>query len=147
MGKKYLLSLFWKGMENIMKCDYCGYENAPDVKCCAFCGVELVKEEPVWQEEDSGYAEYKREREKQKRREHWEKRFQAEQKQMPSSSQMPVWKEEEEKSGKENYSLGMRLKRMPAWIKIALIILLFSQPIMALFWFIIWLLYDQSRRK
>lgn len=139
-----------------MKCDYCGYENKPDVRCCTFCGVELTREEPVRQEYDLGYAEYKKEQEKQERRRHWEKIFQAEQKQMPSSQKPPVWKTEvyqnnhvpvSAKQEKEDNSLGMRLKRMPMWIKIVLIIMLFSEPVMALVWFIIWLIYDQSRRK
>ena len=72
--------------------------------------------------------------------------------QMPSSQAPPIWKQEKyqdnhipEKQDKE--SLGSKLKRMPLWIKIILFILLFSEPAMALFWFIIWMIFDQSRRK
>ena len=135
-----------------MKCDYCGYENKPDARCCAFCGVELVQEEPIRQEYDSGDASYKDEQEKQERRKHWEKVFQAEQKQVPSSQKPPVWKEQRyqdnhmpEKQDRE--SLGAKLKRMPLWIKIILFIMLFSQPAMAVFWFVIWMIVDQSRHK
>ncbi len=135
-----------------MKCDYCGYDNKPDVRCCTFCGVEIIREEQVKQENNSGYVRYKEDKEKQERRKHWEKMFQADQKQMPSSQAPPIWKQEKyqdnhipEKQDKE--SLGSKLKRMPLWIKIILFILLFSEPAMALFWFIIWMIFDQSRRK
>ncbi len=137
-----------------MKCDYCGYENKPDVRRCAFCGVELMKEEPIRQEYDPEYEKYKQERLKQERRKEWEKMFQAEQKQMPSFEKTPVWKKEDNKKGqvlerkeKEPSSLSVRLKRMPLWIKIVLLIMFFSKPVMALFWFLVWMLYDQSRRR
>ena len=54
-----------------MKCDYCGYDNKPDVRCCAFCGVELIREEQVKQENNSGYVRYKEDKEKKERRKHW----------------------------------------------------------------------------
>ena len=137
-----------------MKCDYCGYENKSDVRSCAFCGVELVKEEPIRQEYDPGYEKYKEERLKEERRRQWEKMFQAEQKRLPSFQKPPVWKKEDnqnnhvpEKREKEQNALGFRLKRMPLWIKIILVIMLFSEPVMALFWFIVWMIYDQSRRR
>lgn len=138
--------------ESIMKCDYCGYENKPDVRCCAFCGVELMQEESVKQEYNSSYVRYKEDQEKQERRKQWEKMFQADQKQMPSSQKPPVWRKDAyqenhipEKQDKD--SLGDRLKRMPLWIKIILLILLFSEPAMAVFWFVVWMIFDQSKRK
>ena len=137
-----------------MRCDYCGYENKEDVRTCAFCGVELLKEEPIRQEYDPEYEKYKEERIKQERRKQWEKRFQAEQKRTLSSPKPPVWKKEadspnrvSERHEKEQNSLGFRLKRMPLWIKIILVIMLFSEPVMALFWFFVWMIYDQSRRR
>lgn len=135
-----------------MKCDYCGYDNKPDVRRCEFCGVELLQEEPIKQQYHSEYVNYKEDPEKQERRKRWEKMFQADQKQMPPSQQPPIWKKQEYQENhmperQEKESLGTKLKRMPLWIKIVLIIMIFSKPAMAVFWFIIWMIFDQSRQK
>lgn len=137
-----------------MKCDYCGYDNEPGVKYCAFCGVETTfKKEAMQQESDAKYEEYKKQQEKQARRKHWEKVFRTEQAQMPSCQESPAWSGDYQtnhvpaKQEKENMPLGARIKRMPKWLKIILICLLFSEPVMALLWFLIWLVYDQSRHK
>lgn len=138
----------------MMKCDYCGYDNQPDAKYCAFCGVETTfKKATVQQSLDPEYEEYKKKLEKQERRKHWEQVFQAGQEQVPSTKEPPAWRKEEYQTNhvparqeKETETLGSRIKRMPKWLKIILIILLFSQPLSAVFWFIVWLIYDQSHK-
>jgi len=121
-----------------MKCDYCGYENKPGVKYCAFCGVELIleQEQQRIEPDNRGYKENS------ERRKEWENIFRTgQQKQMPSQQEtLKMTKGKEEKD-----SLGSRIKRMPFWVKLLLLILLFSEPMMAVFWFLVWLIYDQSR--
>jgi len=138
-----------------MKCDYCGYDNKPGVKYCAFCGVETTfYKEPVQQKSDSEYEKYKEQQKKQERRKHWEQIFQTRQTPVPSNQEPSAWKQEKNQTNhlpknneKSDRSLNYRIKHMPVWLKFIFIFLIFTQPAAAVFWFFAWLIYDQFQHK